>query len=236
MYNNKHFTAIVLSAGKGSRMHSDIPKQYMKLNGKEVIYYSLNVFQESQVDDIILVSGEDDIEYCRRDIVEKYDFDKVINVVAGGSERYWSVRNGLDACKETDYVLIHDGARPCIDNNMIMRLMDEVILHDACTVGVPAKDTIKVVDEDNYGIGTPDRKTLWQVQTPQGFLYTDIKNAYEKMENDSESNITDDTMIVERYLGKKTKLIFGDYKNVKITTPEDIMVVENFLKNNKKSC
>lgn len=236
MYNNKHFTAIVLSAGKGSRMHSDIPKQYMKLNGKEVIYYSLNVFQESQVDDIILVSGEDDIEYCRRDIVEKYDFNKVINVVAGGSERYWSVRNGLDACKETDYVLIHDGARPCIDNNMIMRLMDEVILHDACTVGVPAKDTIKVVDEDNYGIGTPDRKTLWQVQTPQGFLYTDIKNAYEKMENDSESNITDDTMIVERYLGKKTKLIFGDYKNVKITTPEDIMVVENFLKNNKKSC
>ncbi len=236
MYNNKHFTAIVLSAGKGSRMHSDIPKQYMKLNGKEVIYYSLNVFQESQVDDIILVSGEDDIEYCRRDIVEKYDFNKVINVVAGGSERYWSVRNGLDACKETDYVLIHDGARPCIDNNMIIRLMDEVILHDACTVGVPAKDTIKVVDEDNYGIGTPDRKTLWQVQTPQGFLYTDIKNAYEKMENDSESNITDDTMIVERYLGKKTKLIFGDYKNVKITTPEDIMVVENFLKNNKKSC
>ncbi len=231
MYNNKHFTAIVLSAGKGSRMHSDIPKQYMKLNGKEVIYYSLNVFQKSQVDDIILVSGEDDIEYCRRDIVEKYVFNKVINVVAGGSERYWSVRNGLDACKETDYVLIHDGARPCIDNNMIMRLMDEVILHDACTVGVPAKDTIKVVDEDNYGIGTPDRKTLWQVQTPQGFLYTDIKNAYEKMENDSESNITDDTMIVERYLGKKSKLIFGDYKNVKITTPEDIMVVENFLKN-----
>ena len=128
MFKDKHFTAIVLAAGKGSRMNSDIPKQYMELNGKEVIYYSLKVFQESPVDDIVLVTGEQDIDYCKNNIVERYGFGKVKCIVCGGAERYCSVKNGLNEAKGTDYVLIHDSARPCIDNKMILRLMEEVLI------------------------------------------------------------------------------------------------------------
>ncbi len=236
MFNNKHFTAIVLAAGSGSRMNSDVPKQYMDLGGKEVIYYSLNEFQKSEVDDIILVTRKEDIDYCRKSIVEKYGFDKVKDVIEGGSERYWSVRNGLDRVNGSEYVIIHDGARPCIDHDMIIRLMKEVIVNGACTVGVPAKDTIKVVDADCFGVDTPDRSTLWQVQTPQAFNYADLVNAYKEMQRDNNHNVTDDTMIVEKYRGLKSKLIYGNYKNIKITTPEDIDVAKIFLNKNKKSC
>lgn len=229
MLQDKHFTAIVLAAGKGSRMHSDTPKQYMLLCGKEVLYYSLKEFQESPVDDIILVTREEDISYCEKDLVERYHFDKVSKVIAGGDERYWSVQHGLEKAEGTDYVLIHDGARPCINQDMILRSMQEVILCGACTVGVPAKDTIKIVDDEHYGIDTPDRNSLWQVQTPQSFLYKDIVDAYDKMRRNREGTITDDTMIVERYLGKRSKLILGDYCNLKITTPEDILMAEIFL-------
>lgn len=229
MYRDSHFTAIVLAAGSGSRMQSDIPKQYMLLSGKEVLYYSLNAFENSAVDDIILVTRNEDIEYCRKDIIEKYHINKVRKIIEGGSERYWSVRNGLNAATDTDYVLIHDGARPCIDCGMIHRLMDEVLESGASTVGVPAKDTIKVVDDANYGVSTPDRKTLWQIQTPQGFDYKDIISAYNKMEKDNNCRVTDDTMIIEQYFGKKSKVIMGDYRNIKITTPEDIFIAEIFL-------
>lgn len=231
MYQDKVFTAIVLAAGKGSRMHSDIPKQYMKLHGKEVIYYSLRAFQESNVDNVILVTRQEDISFCKNDIVDKYGFTKVRNVIAGGDERYWSVMKGLESAAGTDYVLIHDGARPFISQEMIRNSMEEVVKCGACTLGVPAKDTIKVVDKDNYGIDTPDRRTLWQVQTPQSFSYNELLKAYEKMKLDNSSAITDDTMIMEIYMNKKSKLIMGDYRNIKITTPEDIFILEIFLKN-----
>lgn len=230
MFGNKHFTAIVLAAGKGSRMHSDIPKQYMNIAGKEVLYYSLNAFEESPVDDIIVVVSNDDIEYCKRDIIEKYNLTKVTSVIAGGEERYWSVSNGLEEASGTDYVMIHDGARPCINRDIIIRSMEAVIENGACTVGVPVKDTIKVVDANNVGVDTPDRATLWQIQTPQSFRYNDIVAAYELMRQDENINITDDTMVMEHYLNKHSKVIMGDYRNIKITTPEDVFVVENFLR------
>lgn len=229
MFRDKHFTAIVLAAGKGSRMKSDIPKQYMLINDKEVIYYSLKAFQDSDVDDIILVTREEDIEYCRKDIVEKYHINKVKEIIAGGTERYWSVKNGLDAAVGTDYVLIHDGARPCLDNDMITRLMEDVLVSGACSLGVPAKDTIKVVDDEDYGIDTPDRQYLWQVQTPQAFIYEDLIHAYQEMEKENNINVTDDTMIIERYLGRKSKMVFGSYSNIKITTPEDIFIAKIFF-------
>ena len=229
MFRDKHFTAIVLAAGKGSRMKSDVPKQYMLINDKEVIYYSLKAFQDSDVDDIILVTREEDIEYCRKDIVEKYHINKVKEIIAGGTERYWSVKNGLDAAVGTDYVLIHDGARPCLDNDMITRLMEDVLVSGACSLGVPAKDTIKVVDDEDYGIDTPDRRYLWQVQTPQAFIYEDLIHAYQEMEKENNINVTDDTMIIERYLGRKSKMVFGNYSNIKITTPEDIFIAKIFL-------
>ena len=230
MFRNKHFTAIVLAAGKGRRMNSDIPKQYMNIAGKEVLYYSLSAFQESPVDDIIVVVSQDDIDFCKNNIVEKYNISKVVSVVAGGTERYWSVKEGLDHASGTDYVLIHDGARPCINQDIIIRSMEEVIDSGACTVGVPVQYTIKVVDDNNVGIDTPKRDCLWQVQTPQSFLYNDIVTAYEKMQQDNYLNITDDTMIMERYLNKKSRLIMGDYRNIKITTSEDVLIADVFLR------
>ena len=222
-------TAIVLAAGKGSRMHSDVAKQFLELCDKPVLYYSLMAFEKSSVDDVILVTGAEDITYCKEEIITKYHFNKVRHVVEGGAERYWSVKNGLRAACGADYVLIHDAARPCLTQDLIERSIIEVIHSGACTVGVPVKDTIKVVDSQQYGIGTPDRSTLWQIQTPQSFRYQEIINAYEKMEQSGDTDITDDTMIIERYLGKKTKVILGDYGNLKITTPEDLAVAEIFL-------
>ena len=161
--------------------------------------------------------------------MEKYHINKVKEIIAGGTERYWSVKNGLDAAVGTDYVLIHDGARPCLDNDMITRLMEDVLVSGACSLGVPAKDTIKVVDDEDYGIDTPDRQYLWQVQTPQAFIYEDLIHAYQEMEKENNINVTDDTMIIERYLGRKSKMVFGNYSNIKITTPEDIFIAKIFL-------
>lgn len=231
-----HITAIVLAAGKGSRMQSDIPKQYMDIDGKPVLYYSLKAFEESSVDDIILVTSEDDVSYCKCEIVEKYHIDKVKGIVAGGSERYWSVKNGLYSANGADYVLIHDAARPCLTRKMIENSIEWVQKTGACTVGVPVKDTIKLVNADCFGIETPPRDLLWQVQTPQSFSYSNIMEAYRCMEQSNDTDITDDTMIMERYLGVKTKMIFGDYCNIKITTPEDLSIAEIFLKKSKKSC
>lgn len=230
----KHITAIVLAAGRGSRMHSEVPKQFMELSGKPVLYYSLKCFEDSIVDDIILVTGKEDIDYCKNEIVEKYHLHKVKNIVAGGAERYWSVEKGLKAAEGADYVLIHDAARPCLTRDIIERSVAEVEESGACTVGVPVKDTIKRVDENGIGIETPKREGLWQIQTPQSFCYADILEAYEKMKQSNALDITDDTMIMERFLNRKTKVIQGDYCNIKITTPEDLLVAENFLKKIKK--
>lgn len=225
-----HVTAIVLAAGTGSRMQSDVPKQYMDLEGKPVLYYSLKSFEESSVDDIILVTSSNDISYCRENIVERYGFRKVKAIVAGGTERYWSVKNGLQVATGAKYVLIHDGARPCLSIEVIERSIIGVMEWGACTVAVSVKDTIKIVDAELYGVDTPPRNRLWQIQTPQSFVYDDILEAYTRMENDEATDITDDTMIMERYMNVKTKIIQGDYCNIKITTPEDLLLAKVLLK------
>ena len=148
--NKKHFTAIVLSAGKGNRMHSDIPKQYMDMQGYPVIYYALKAFEESKVDDIILVTGAEDVAFCTKDIVQKYHFTKVKDVVPGGAERYLSVLEGLKKAQNADYVLIHDGARPFITEEIIERGLEKVKETGACVVGMPSKDTIKLSDAEGY--------------------------------------------------------------------------------------
>lgn len=218
-------------------MHAECPKQFMDLCGKPVLYYSLQVFSScSQIDEIVLVTGEENIEYCQLDIVDKYRIPKVKAVVAGGSERYWSVLNGLKEVEDCEYVLIHDSARPCVTEDIIRRSIIEVKNTNACTVGVPVKDTIKVVDETGMGIETPKRDTLWQIQTPQSFSVSLLLRAYEKLKCENATDITDDTMIVERFEGVNSKVIFGDYCNIKITTPEDLETVKKFFEKNKKSC
>jgi 2-C-methyl-D-erythritol 4-phosphate cytidylyltransferase len=225
----KKITAIVLAAGSGRRMGGDIPKQYMELSGKPVIYYSLKVFQDSVVDDIVLVVSDEYIEYCRKEIVERYGFSKVTDIISGGRERYDSVRNGLEACESADYVLIHDGARPLITGGMVKRSIATLEEETGCSVAVKAKDTIKISDENDYGVDTPDRRYVWQVQTPQSFRRRELVAAYEKLAASGDTAITDDTMIMERYGGVKIKLIDGSYANIKITTPEDLALAEVLL-------
>lgn len=233
----KKIGAVILAAGKGSRMQSDCPKQFMEVRNRPVLYYSLNVFSKcNKIDEIVLVTGKDSIAYCKNEIVEKYGIKKVSCIVEGGSERYWSVYNGLQYLKDTDYVLIHDSARPCVTEDMLLRSIDEVMICNACTLGVPVKDTIKMVDEKGMGIETPKREMLWQIQTPQTFSTNMLISAYEKMKRDNITDITDDTMIMERFGGLHSKVILGDYCNIKITTPEDLFMVEKFLGKNVKSC
>ena len=228
--------AVILAAGKGSRMQADIPKQYLTVNGKPLIYYALRTFQDSFVDEIILVVSPGDITYCRSEIIEKYGFCKVTHIVEGGSQRYHSVCNGLHAVNpETEYVFIHDGARPCVSDDILQRVYEEVLQYKACVVGMPVKDTIKIADAEGFAVQTPDRSSVWMIQTPQVFQYVMIKELYDRLIVQENTllrqgvNITDDAMVVETFSDIKIRLVEGSYTNIKVTTPEDIALAENFL-------
>ncbi|MBQ8039972.1 MAG: 2-C-methyl-D-erythritol 4-phosphate cytidylyltransferase [Lachnospiraceae bacterium] len=229
-------TAIVLAGGRGKRMNSAIPKQFLTIQDKPVLYYSLQAFENSFVDSIILVVSEDDREYCQREIVEKYHFQKVKKIVSGGKERYHSVLNGIKAAEDCDYIFVHDGARPFVSQDMLQRLLDCVKTEHACVAGMPVKDTIKIADESGYIASTPKRDLVWMIQTPQVFSFNLIKKAYLLLEENEYSllekgiSITDDAMVVETLLGEKVKLVEGSYRNIKITTPEDLTVAEGFLR------
>ena len=224
-------TAIVLAAGQGKRMHSKIQKQFLEIGGKPVLYYSLHCFQESPlIRDIILVTGEEMISYCEQEIVKKYGFSKVRKVTAGGKERYDSVYAGLLCCQDTDYVYIHDGARPFITEEMVQRGYEAVKRNNACVMGMPSKDTVKLADSSGYVKETPDRKIVWNIQTPQIFSYDLIRGAYESIRKKDMTGVTDDAMVVEQETGTKILLVEGSYQNIKITTPEDLAIAEAFLR------
>lgn len=229
-------TAIVLAAGQGKRMGSDVAKQYLLLRGRPVLYYTLRNFEESPVDEIVLVTGEDQITYCKKEIVEKFGFRKVKTIVAGGRERYHSVAKGLEAA-QCDYVLIHDGARPFVTREMIVRGIEAVQQYDACIMGMPVKDTIKISDDSGFAVDTPNRNRVWQIQTPQIFSFSLIKSVYEELilkEEDLKEKgiiVTDDAMVVELFSEKRVKLVEGSYDNIKLTTPEDLKIAEAFLEN-----
>jgi 2-C-methyl-D-erythritol 4-phosphate cytidylyltransferase len=224
-------TAIVLAAGQGKRMKSNVHKQYLLINDKPVLYYALNSFEKSLIDDIILVTGKGEIEYCQKEIVEKYGFGKIRTIVEGGAERYHSVYNGIKAIEwACDYIFIHDGARPFVTNDIIERAFDEVKQSNACIVGMPVKDTIKISDHKGYVADTPPRSLVWQVQTPQVFNKNLIERAYTKLMSNQQTlisqgvSITDDAMVVEYFEKVPVKLVEGSYQNIKITTPEDLKI------------
>ena len=226
-------TAIVLAAGSGRRMGTEIHKQFLPVCGRPVIYYSLAAFEESDlIDEIILVAGTGEEEFCREKIVEEYGFTKVTKIVPGGKERYHSVWNGLKETKD-GIVYIHDGARPFVDIEMIIRGYECVKFHRACVAGMPVKDTIKVVDEEGVVKATPDRRTLWLVQTPQVFKTELVKEAYSMLMKQDEIAVTDDAMAVEQMTGCPVKMFQGSYENIKITTPEDLVTAEAFVKRNE---
>ncbi len=225
-------TAIVLAAGQGKRMNSSVAKQFLMLHQRPILYYSLKAFEESSVDEIVLVTGEDQVEYCRENIVKKYNIRKVSKIVVGGAERYDSVYKALIAMEKSDYLLIHDGARPFLSKDLIENLILQVKTYKACILGTPVKETIKVVNKDGYIADTPDRNTLWNAQTPQAFEYETIKKAYTIFCQDADkgkNKVTDDAMIYETYLNQPVKIIMGDYRNIKITTPEDLDIAKVLL-------
>ena len=231
--------AILLAAGRGKRMNSNTAKQYLLLRDKPVLYYSLKAFQESRIDHIILVTGAGECDYVRREIVEQYGFTKVSCIVEGGKERYHSVYNGLLAAaeyaeKET-YAFIHDGARPFITDDIIEKAYACVTKEHACVVGMPVKDTVKIADEEGYAANTPKRSLVWMMQTPQVFELSLITAAYSELIKREEElanegvQVTDDACVVELFSDHRVKLVEGSYENIKITTPEDLVVAERFL-------
>ncbi len=228
-YNGRYISVVLAASGMGKRMNSNINKQYLLLKEKPILAYTIEKFDNNEyIDEIVVVAREEEKEYCIREVVKKYDFRKVTNVVGGGAERQDSVYKGLLAVNSLcSIVLIHDGVRPFIRNKDIFNSIDGVIKYNACVIGTPVKDTIKMVDMDKDIIDTPNRNNLWSVQTPQSFSYKLILKAYEEAIQ-KKLIATDDSMLVEK-LGYKVKMIEGSYSNIKITTPEDLKFAELLL-------
>lgn len=231
----KQAKAIVLAAGQGKRMGSVVPKQFLELDGKPLLFYSLECFEQSElISEIILVAGKDAIPFCWK-IVDHFGFQKVKYVVPGGKERYDSVYEGLKACGDCDIVFIHDGARPFPDAGMLERTFEAADMYGACVAAVPSKDTMKQGTPDGLVERTLDRSTLWNVQTPQVFRYDLIMEAHQKIRKGSIEGVTDDSMIVETLGICPVKLVMGSYDNIKVTTPEDLVIAENILKRREKA-
>lgn len=254
----KRCTAIILAAGSGSRMKSGVAKQFMLLNGRPLLWYSLQAVQQSKIiDDCILVAGSgslDTADYVRREILEKYGFTKVAAVVAGGSERCWSVENAMALLRDPKekmpvpnrdgYVFIHDSARPFLTEDIIRRTYEAVQKYHACVAAMPSKDTVKLADTQGFTATTPDRRLVWTIQTPQVFDVALIADAYRQLREQysprssetfssdgqaAQPPVTDDAGVVERYTDVKVKLVEGSYRNIKITTPEDLKTAEALL-------
>ena len=216
---------VIVAAGTGSRMNMGINKQFIKLEGKEIIAYTIEKFyNNSNIEDIVVVVKEDESEFFKKEILDKYNF-KNVKIAYGGKERQDSVYNGLKLLDEKcDVVLIHDGARPFVSDKII----DKAKEHKAIVVGVPVKDTIKVIDNDKNIVDTPNRSVLWAVQTPQTFDYNILIDAYKDAFKNKFYG-TDDAMLVER-IGYKVKMLEGSYNNIKITTQEDLNIGSQILR------
>ncbi len=241
----KKCTAILLAAGQGKRMGTSVQKQYIELKEKPVIAYTLDQFENSKfIDNIILIVGEGQEDYVEKEIVGKYHFRKVSAIIPGGKERYHSVWEGLKALEEqeadlseenrTAYVFIHDGARMFTDEKILKRGYETVEKTGACVAGMPSKDTVKVVDENCCATETSDRKRVWTVQTPQVFERELITDAYRRYMEKEEIFVTDDAMVVEQMCGRPVKMFEGSYRNIKLTTPEDLDIAGIFLESGQK--
>jgi len=228
--------ALIPAAGMGKRMGASINKQYLHLGGRPIVARTVSVFERADcVDAIYLITPDEEIPYCREHVVEAGGFRKIAAIVPGGKERQHSVMNGLRALSavagEDDVVLIHDGVRPFVTTEMLREAIATARSHDGALVAVPAKDTIKMV-RNGIVVATPDRDTLWQAQTPQAFRFGVIFRAHQAAERDNVLG-TDDASLVER-TGGSIHIVRGDYRNIKITTPEDIVLAEAFLSSKAK--
>ena len=235
----KRCTAILLAAGNGKRMKSCMRKQFMPLAGKPLIWYPLLAVEASDIiDDCILVTGKEDIPYMKKEIVDKYHFRKVTEIVAGGEERCFSVANGLNALGERHggYVFIHDGARPFLTETLLKNTYEAVQKYHACVAAVPVKDTIKIGDGEGFAAATPPRNRLWTIQTPQVFDVELITRAYGRLTEqwdvlrEKGITVTDDAGVVELFTDVKVKLVESTYDNIKLTTQEDIFFATSLIR------
>ncbi|MBU5485007.1 2-C-methyl-D-erythritol 4-phosphate cytidylyltransferase [Clostridium sp. MSJ-11] len=218
--------ALILAAGKGKRMGVGFNKQFLDINNKPILYYTLKAFdQHEEINSIILVAAEEEIDYCKNEIINKYGIKKVKKVVCGGEERQHSVLNGLKEVDDANIVLIHDGARPFISKKIISDGIKYANMHGAAACGVTPKDTIKIIDDKGFSCENLDRDTLISIQTPQCFQYDLILKCHNDI-LDKNIKITDDTSVVE-YFGYRVYIYKGEYSNIKITTPEDLIIGKN---------
>lgn len=223
-------SAIILAGGRGKRMNSDVSKQYIEINEKPMLYYTIKKFMNcTEVDKIVVVVPENEIDYCRNKVIDKYDL-KVDLIVAGGKERQDSVLNGLEKLEKTDIVLIHDGARPFLSGKMIKDGINFAKKYKSAAPGVMPKDTIKVKDEKSFSKETLNRAELIAIQTPQVFEYNLILECHRKVKEQG-IEVTDDTSVVEAF-GKSVYLYDGEYTNIKVTTPEDLILAKYLSKAN----
>ena len=224
--------AVIVSAGKGLRFMEGKKKQFHFLRGKPILAYTLDQFETCPlIRSIHLVVGQEDMDYCLKEIIEKNKFQKVSKIVPGGKRRQESVKNGIDALpKDTDIVVIHDGVRPFVTKAMIEDSIHSAVRYGAVILAMPVKETIKISNPDGTVLKTLDRESLWQIQTPQTFQVKVIKEAYYRATEDGFTG-TDDASLVER-CGVKVHILPGSYTNIKITTPEDLLLANLFLKMN----
>ncbi len=232
-------SAIILAAGRGSRMQHPLKKQFIEIKGKTILHYTMQTFMSiEEIEEIILVIQPEDEEIIQKMIEKQFYIDqrKHIKIVYGGEERYHSVYHGLQVVSRvSDCVLIHDGARPLITPDKIMEVLHVLKEEDAVILGIKAKDTLKLIDEEGYIQQTLPRKQLVHIQTPQGFKKDLIVEAF--MEGFKQvqtlpgrlEDITDDAMMVEQFTQRKVRVIQGEFNNIKITTPDDLVTMEKIL-------
>lgn len=215
--------AIILGAGNATRMKTDKSKMLLEIMGSTVIERSVNAFLEiSDIDEVIVTVRENDIDAFSNILT-----DERVTFVIGGKTRQESVKCAVESIDDAELIIIHDGARPFIKTDDIERTIRAAKEYNAAAIGVPVKDTIKIIDDDKMVVKTPERSKLFAVQTPQIFDFNMYKNALEKAEKEGR-DFTDDCQLIE-YAGGKVKIVEGDYSNIKITTPDDIAVAENIL-------
>ncbi|OGC03295.1 2-C-methyl-D-erythritol 4-phosphate cytidylyltransferase [candidate division KSB1 bacterium RBG_16_48_16] len=223
-----HTAAVVVAAGKGKRFGTGYPKQFADLCGKPVLWRTLAVFERcARVDDIVVVLPPDDFKQ-HATLVRSWQFARISRYVKGGAARHFSVWNGLlSVAPETEIILVHDGVRPFVTEQLIDAVIDGAVRYGACIPGVMPKDTIKSVN-GHFVRNTPDRKSLILTQTPQGFQKDILISAYEKAEEQGRFS-TDDASLVE-HSGNDVFVVSGDYGNIKITSPEDLLLAATLLK------
>lgn len=221
-------SAIVVAGGKGERMGGEVPKQFMEVMGKPVLSYTIHALSACpEISEIIIVTLGDYLVFCK-DLVDEFRFQKVSKIICGGKQRQDSVYNGLlELSEDVRYVAVHDGVRPLVEPGIVSACIAAAKQHGAAAAAVKSKDTVKITDNEQMITATADRETLWFVQTPQVFERELLLEAH-RSAIEAQVHATDDCMLVER-LGRPIKLVEGNYENIKITTPQDLFIMEGLL-------